>query len=345
MSETNFEEMANMSIEELEALELGQGDLAEGQETEMVTQDGDELTGAEEGAEVELETGSVVETEESTVTGASESASGTDKASKEEGDELEGSYVETKDGKGRIPYSVLQETRQKVAELNKRIEELSASNTPYQATLPEDHQDQLAAIEAERDSFKTQFENGDITWEEYHDAMSQYIGKRDALMRSALKAEISTEMTQQQMERAWFNTVDTFVGQAQDGIDYQADEAKRQDLDRFVKMLGQDPSNGDMPAQWFLDTAHAAVLAKHGMRPTSIEQPASTPAQQAKTGVQGKKQTAEPKPSIRTLSDIPGGEIAGASEVEQLGELSGSAITNRFLNNPELIDQHLARLR
>lgn len=242
--------------------------------------------------------------------------------------------IATKSGKGSIPYRVLDEERKENAELRRKIEELE-KRTVYQADVPGDYGEKLAEFDQQLATLGKQFEDGDIVeWDEFLAKQKEILQQRSALERSAVKAEISREMTEQQNREAWLGTVAQFVGVIQDGIDYASDEGKRSDLDRYVKLFASDQDNSDQSYRWFLDTAHAAVMAKHGM----VKTPHEDKGLEAKEPVV-KKEVA--KAPFNSLSDIAGGTPPAKDELEQLGELSGAVLRNKFLKDPSLIDKYL----
>lgn len=243
--------------------------------------------------------------------------------------------IATKSGKGSIPYRVLDEERKENAELRRKIEELE-KRTVYQAEVPGDYGEKLAEFDQQLATLGKQFEDGEIVeWDEFLAKQKEILQQRSALERSAVKAEISREMTEQQNRDAWLGTVAQFVGETRDGVDYARDEGKRSDLDRYVKLFASDQDNSDQSYQWFLDTAHAAVMAKHGMVKSA---PHEDKGLEVKEPVV-KKEVA--KAPFNSLSEIPGGTPPAKDELEQLGELSGAVLRNKFLKDPSLIDKYL----
>lgn len=256
-----------------------------------------------------------------------QSGQGDDTAANEEQPQVS---IATKSGKGSIPYRVLDEERKENAELRRKIEELE-KRTVYQAEVPGDYGEKLAELDQQLATLGKQFEEGDIVeWDEFLAKQKEILQQRSALERSAVKAEISREMTEQQNRDAWLGTVAQFVKATRDGIDYASDEGKRSDLDRYVKLFASDQDNSDQSYQWFLDTAHAAVMAKHGMVRYSPHEDKKPVAE---------KEVA--KAPFNSLSDIPGGTPPAKDELEQLGELSGAVLRNKFLKDPSLIDKYL----
>ena len=314
----NMDALAGMSMDQL-------GELS-AEEIEKLGLDGDkeDVEGASSGADATGEVGT--------------GSDGQDGKPGESGD-----FIEAKNGKAKIPYKVLEETRAELANLKEelaRVREQGGRGTIYQAELTPEHREQIAAVEGEMSGLRQQFEDGDLGWEDYQEKLTDAIGRRDTLNRQVLKAEIAAEISQQSAEQEWRNTVDSFLVTERNGIDYTKDEAKRNDLDMFVKVLGQDPGNADKDYDWFLNTAHAAVMAKHG----AVMNGGQQNQQQQRQNGSGDAGEQQRKPAFNSLSDIPGGSPPAKNELEQLGELSTASIANKFLNDPAAIDKYLAQL-
>lgn len=309
MQTEDMEELAGMSIEQIEEKAASNSNPEDHEDGEA----GDDLQAGEQAVE------------EGAAAGAAE----------EGGHEEEGVFVETKSGKGRIPYKELAETRERLSEANKKIEQLERRS--YKADVPEDFQSQMEAVSAERKDLKGQFENGDLSFEEYEEKVQAIIERREELLKASVKAEISQEMRQQQAVETWEQTVNNFLDTPVDGIDYRADQAKFDALDRYVKILAADPENNDKDQKWFLAEAHAIVKVRSGSIDVSNKQ--KSPQNPPPAKADGDE---EARPAFQTLSDIPGGTPPAKDLAEQIGELSGAALTNRFMNDPESIEKYLA---
>ncbi len=314
--EYDMEAMAEMSIDQIDALaNEAPGDTG-------AAKDGDTLQ-ADESAGGEKEEGEQVV--EGAATGAAEEGHG---------------GVETKSGKGTIPYAVLKETREELAEMKRRLETLQSK--PYQAVIPENHAELVAATTAGLAALNEKFELDEIGWEDYQKELGELTVQRENLLAVRIKAEISSEMQAEMAQKAeadaqsiWDNTVSTFLSGKPDGIDYNADPEKHAELDAAVKMYASNPANATKDHQWFLDKAHREVMENNGIKPAAKQPPP------AKAKVEEAGDDPEKAP-IYSLGDIPGGVVPGGSEVEQITQLSGSSLTNRFLNDPGQIDKVLA---
>lgn len=238
----------------------------------------------------------------------------------------------------------LERETQALREENERL-----AKRGYVSELPADHAQKVAEVDAKSTDLWKQFQDGDLTGDEYQIKLREMNAERDRLVASVVKYEISSEMKAQRESEAaelvaaeeakaklsWQETVTGFISSKPDAIDYSTDEAKSRDLDTYVKALAADPDNTGRPQEWYLQEAHVLVKHKHGIATTSTA-PAS-----------GEKPAPVTKHTLpfHTLSDVPGGVPPAKSEIEQLEQVSGAALTNRFANMSSAeIDKQLATL-
>jgi len=190
----------------------------------------------------------------------------------------------------------------------------------YQVALPKDFDARVKALDDAEAEVANKFEVGDIEAQEYVRETRRIAKERGELDRAQVKAEMAAEMSQQAAMHQWQQQVDKFVREAKkvDGIDYRGNEALGTELDMLVKALANNPAHADKPSAWFLQQAHKAVKAMHGI--------ADKPAPDAKTD-----KSASRKPPIdkapKTLAQVPGGEGPGDvnDEFANLDNLEGDA--------------------
>jgi hypothetical protein len=177
-------------------------------------------------------------------------------------------------------------------------EKPSAKQPAFESKLPDDFKDQVDALKAERQELLTAYKNGDIDFDQYEDQRESLSEREKLLDRAIIKAEISSEMSEQTAAQAWTDTVLSFTNDVAKagGINYKTDAAKQADLDLFVKTLASRPENETKPMRWFLDQAHGMVKALHGVQD-------SVPS--TKTTKQNRKPPIDDLP--RTLAHVPGG--------------------------------------
>jgi hypothetical protein len=191
--------------------------------------------------------------------------------------------------------------------------------------LPSDYDEQLGALKQEFANLAEQFKQGDIDFEEYQAATDQLADRRDALTSLRTKAEISREMQEQSAEQEWQWTIRRFVAKTarEEKIDYQSDEAKRNDLDAFVKVLAANPANAKKDGDWFLNEAHRRVKALHGIAETPAQK-SSPPSKPDAPVSRRPRLEAVPK----TLASVPGSDGPGdiGDEFADIDKLDGVAL-------------------
>lgn len=202
----------------------------------------------------------------------------------------------------------------------------------YVAPLPEDFQQRLDKVNADREDAAKQFQAGEIEFEEYRKKTADIEAEARKLEGIQLKHDVAVDMANQQRERAWNAAVNKLADLAKaDGIDYRADKGKQADLDAFLKVLGSNPDNNDKPASWFLTEANRRVMALHGITPKKAEAKPAAAAAVEKPDLK-KAAAATRKPNLsgapQTLANVPGGDGPGdvGEEFADLDRLNGEAL-------------------
>lgn len=309
MGTMSTEQIAGMSMEEISAMAIS--------EAQEVAGEDDVLPGE---GDIEVKTGEQV-VEENAATGETE----------------ETGNIEMKSGKGTIPYAVLKDTREELAETKRRLEALESQS--YKSVVPENHAELTAQAQSGYQDLAKKYEDGELEWEEYQAKLIELSVQNQALLSATIKAEISTEMQAQAAEQAakqaqesWDKACDTFLASKADGIDYIADAAKMAELDAAVKMFASNPANMRRDNAWFLARAHREVIENNGIMPKQIP----------KKDIINSADKGSPVSPILSLSDIPGG-FSAADSGRVLPD-STAALTELFLKDPGKIDAYLASI-
>lgn len=238
----------------------------------------------------------------------------------EDGDDKEGEpgkVAAPVEGKGAGDTPAAGDETPTTADVDPEDDEPAAKFKPkYEAQLPEDFDAQVKGVQEESWALSQQFKDGDIDFDEFEAKRAELEAKRDELRALQVKAQIASEMTEQSAQQEWAFTVKSFVRQVAkaESIDYATDEAKRNDLDMFVKALAADPKNSDKDMAWFLEEAHKRVKALNGIGKQEA------PAKQEKPN---RKPPIDAAP--KTLAQVPGGEGPGdvGDEFADLDGLDG----------------------
>ena len=133
-----------------------------------------------------------------------------------------------------------------------------------------------AAKKADRDALK-QLHEGEIDFAEYEtikntsdDAIEAANDQLTALNRAIDKAEISSEMTQQQLQKAWSGEVATMLKQGKaEGLDYAGNDALNKEFNSLVRVFGQEATDRNMSdvglvaSKWALAQAHDMMKLRH----------------------------------------------------------------------------------
>lgn len=189
----------------------------------------------------------------------------------------------------------------------------------YEAQLPQDYDQQIAALKARDAELRQRFKDGDIDIDERDAGLAELAEQRERLLVLRAKAEISQEMTQQTAAQQWQSTINRAIAECarpeNGGIDYRKDAVKAQDWDQFVRVLAANPAHADKSMEWFLAEAHKRVMALHG-----VARAPKDPLADAKAK---RKPPVDAAPT--TLAQVPGSDGPGdvSSEFADIEALDG----------------------
>lgn len=188
----------------------------------------------------------------------------------------------------------------------------------YEAQLPQDYDQQIAALKARDAELRQRFKDGDIDIDERDAGLAELAEQRERLLVLRAKAEISQEMTQQTAAQQWQATINAFVAKAarDDGVDYRKDAALANDWDQFVRVLAAKPEHADKSMEWFLAEAHKRVMALHGVAKPAPKDPVADAKAKRKPPVDA---------APTTLAQVPGSDGPGdvSSEFADIEALDG----------------------
>lgn len=267
-------------------------------------------------------------------------------AAEQEGDAV----VLARDGKNVIPYQVLQQERenriraeQMVRDLTVKLEQDQAAAEQGKATKSLDldqivDEQLLEQLREEAPDVASRMDN--------LIALAKSLREQvDAGRPAAEEAEASRREVQVQ---ALVTVEDTIVSIPKLAYIRATAPAAFNEVATIDAMLRAKPSWQDKPLAERFGAALRMYEAEHGAielpAPASAaagKQPADPAARVAEAVAKAKADASGPS----TLSDIPGGQPAATSEADAIAALSGSALTDRFMNmSPDEIEAQLARL-
>lgn len=174
----------------------------------------------------------------------------------------------------------------------------------YEAQLPQDYDQQIAALKARDAELRQRFKDGDIDIDERDAGLAELAEQRERLLVLRAKAEISREMSEQAAQQQWQSAINAFVAKAarDDGIDYRKDAALANDWDQFVRVLAAKPEHADKSMEWFLAEAHKRVMALHGLAKPAPKDPLADAKAKRKPPVDA---------APTTLAQVPGSDGPG----------------------------------
>lgn len=222
----------------------------------------------------------------------------------------------------------------------------------YSYQLPADYEERVAAAKTAREALLDRFEAGEVTREELRAEQARLDEEQRALDGMRIRADTAADMQRQAQEtikeRAVASLFDNAAKAENGAIDYRKDEARRRDLDLFVRALAADDANADKPLTWFLNEAHRRVRVLHG-----DAAPAPTPAAPAPAArVDPKKAAVEkrraPIPAeVADLSAVPGGgdpsDVGG--EFADIMDLDGDAFEDAIARMAKTEPARFARFQ
>ncbi|KWU18058.1 hypothetical protein [Achromobacter xylosoxidans] len=281
---------------------------------------------------------------------------GTDEGGKQPGatataGEQEGeAVVLARDGKNVIPYQVLQQERERairaeqmVRDLTTKLEQDQAAAQQGKATKSLD----LDQIVDEQLLEQLREEAPDVArrMDNLIDLAKSLSEQVDAGRPAAEEAEAARR---EQQVQALVTVEDTIVSIPKLAHLRTTAPAEFNEVAAIDAMLRAKPAWQDKPlaerfgaALRMYEAEHGAIELPDPATAAAGKQPADPAARVAEAVAKAKAEASGPS----TLSDIPGGQPAATSEADAIAALSGSALTDRFMNmSPDEIEAQLARL-
>lgn len=192
----------------------------------------------------------------------------------------------------------------------------------FVATLPDDYDAQVAAMKEAGATLRQRFKAGDLDVDEYAAETDLLAEQRQGLTALKIEADIASKMREQSERSQWESAINGLMASAlREGVDYAKDEARRDDLDMFVKSLASNPAHADKTMDWFLSEGHKRVKTLYG------DTVAAAPAAAAPAAAPvSRKPPLDALPA--TLAQVPGGDGPGdlAGEFAHIDRLSGDEL-------------------
>ena len=183
----------------------------------------------------------------------------------------------------------------------------------YSAKLPEDYEQQLAALEQRRGDAIARLKAGDIELDAMLAEQNAVDEGRRELEAQKLKAEIAADQTDQAHTQHWMLQVRRFMRgvQKDEGIDYQHNLTLNAALDAEVKALANDGANKGWTGRQFLEEAHKRVKQTFRLKAEAHDRQGEGDEDRHAGGVHGDRD-AQDDAGFEDLDGLSGMEIEAA---------------------------------
>lgn len=257
------------------------------------------------------------------------------------------SVVKSRDGKHEIPYTVLQSERERAIRAERTAQELTEKLTLLQQAKESGESVKTTSLEDIVDPDML----SDLREESpgVADVLDKLIGKINALETEQAKSAPIVENNQREADIQRQLTVEEAIAAVPKLSHVRTeDPAAYNQIAELDTALRAQPKWQDKPMQERFEAAVRMYEAANG----AIELPGVKPAAKPDDGATTEQKVAAAVSKANaaaagpnTLSDIPGGAPAASNDQDAFGEMSSTALTERFMNmSPEQIEAELARL-
>lgn len=258
--------------------------------------------------------------------------------------------VQARDGKHVIPYQVLQQERERAIRAEQMVRDLTTKLEQDQAAAQQGKTTKSLDLDQIVD---------EQLLEQLREEAPEVARRMDNLIDLAKRlseqvnagrpaAQEAEAARREQQVQALVSVEDAI--QSIPKLAHLRDSAPEQfgEVAAIDTMLRSNAAWKDKPLTERFDAALRMYEAGHGAielpspaKAAATQQPADPAARVAEAVAKAKADASGPS----TLSDIPGGQPAATSEADAIAALSGSALTDRFMNmSPDEIEAQLARL-
>lgn len=226
-----------------------------------------------------------------------------------------------------IPVEKSTEVANEVDEVKAEVKAEDAIQADDESTRPLYKVDAPANSDATRAELSTKkaealqkLLDGEMTAAEYSTVDSEVTSQLNAIDRAEIKAEVSQDMTQQQLLREWDREIKGVITAAKaDGLDYKSKPELMDEFDTLIRVFSQEASQKGMSdeglgaSKWALAQANSIMKTRHGII-------AKTAAQ-----VVAPAKSAGPRHELQTLSGLPNADRANVDNdtISRLGSLVG----------------------
>lgn len=128
----------------------------------------------------------------------------------------------------------------------------------YNAELPENYEDAVKNLQAQKKELRSKFTDGELDLEEYEEARDKVEQEERVLNEARLKVDLAAEQKRQEQEQRWVWEQENFFSKKANQA-YLADPILSNALDFKIKELANNPDNSSKSMKWVLDEADRQV--------------------------------------------------------------------------------------
>lgn len=233
------------------------------------------------------------------------------------------------------------------ADADKAVE--SEQQTPLlDAEMPEGYEDRIKELEGKRETLDVDFDDGELTSQEYRQQLREIENEERELRDQAFKAQIAQEMQESQQKTAWQKTVNSFLD---DNDVYKQSRALYRELNDTVIEIANSEEAAKMSGDEILAEAHKRVSSDPALAPVFQRNAPEADAGSEEKGNKGKEgKKLERRNVPPTLANVPASDMTGAEEggrFAKLDKMDGLELESELARlsntNPKLVDDYLSR--
>lgn len=132
----------------------------------------------------------------------------------------------------------------------------------FVAEAPADAEAKLSELRTQKADLRAQYNDGDITFDEYEDQKDALIEQEGEIKRAVERSQLAADMETQRQKNQWDNDCNAFMGAHPEYADREGEPFKQ--INEAVIALANMPSNKGLSGPEILEKAHKVVLATSG---------------------------------------------------------------------------------
>lgn len=191
------------------------------------------------------------------------------------------------------------------------------------ADVPEDADEQLAAVAEAKEKLAERFDDGELTPKEYQAELDKLMRQERDIELKLFKANIAQEMAERAAQESWRSTVRSFLDEHPF---YKQNELAYRTLDMVVRDIAKQPENQGLSGAEILARAHERIAEGFGLK--------EQPQPQKPQGKETRQQLNLPP----TLGKVP------AADMTEAGNTRWARLDRLADTDPDRYEAELAKL-